>query len=110
MKTKNLTLATLLLLVFSAGTFAGEPLRTIPFFGIDGTVFEMPVKSEEAVDSLPFNLSEVLREIEMENTRNSSYGQLDISNLVKPEEDADDVDIDLKSIYKSLMNLPQAKK
>lgn len=98
MKTKVISTALICMMIFaSANVFAGKPQSTMPFYTLKGIV-EIPVKVEEAPDSLP-------DVVKLFNTRNAEevkclvHTQFDLSKISKPEPDADDVVINTQRIF-----------
>jgi hypothetical protein len=93
MKTKFFTLAALLMLTATL-TMASAPKRKLIFVDSLGRKLEMPVKTEEAVDCLPFNAA-----YEFQRSRlGDVYKTFDLSEMYKPETDADDIPEALKDL------------
>jgi hypothetical protein len=105
MKTRMLIIATMLL--FSIASQAGSPQRSLTIFGINGRNVEIPVKVEEAHDSVPAAIAEIFREMEANRRDSLINHQFDLSNMSRPEPDADDVTIDTRGIFReSIVRYP----
>jgi hypothetical protein len=99
MKTKPVILATILVFAAILATQAATPQKTMTIFGINGRSVEMPIKVEEAVDDMPVELAMAL-EAEREQRIDSLLNQrFDLSQITKPEPDADDITINTRAIF-----------
>ena len=105
MKTKTLIIATMLL--FSIASQAGNPQRSLTIFGINGRNVEIPVKVEDAQDSVPIEIAGVYREMEAKRKDSLINHQFDLSKMSRPEPDADDITIDTRRIFwETIMRYP----
>jgi|GEM_PF-871362 len=110
MKTQILTTALTFALMFaSASVFAGKPQNFMPFYGKNGIV-NLPVKVEEAPDSLPVFVKVATLRNQIEARSNAATMQFDLSQITKPEPDADDVIIDTRHIFDELRYREFARK
>ncbi len=95
MKTKVIISAAFLVL-FTAMTFASSPKEVLKLKDSYGRILTMPVKTEEAVtDSLPFDLHDVFVKTRLQEV-NTVF---DISGMIKPEEEVDDVPRELRHLF-----------
>lgn len=99
MKTKVKTLATLLLMLAAFVGHAGTPQKTVSIYGIRGTTVQIPVKAEVAPDTIP-----AIFVADLEKEKSDSYDRLlsqqfDLSQITKPEPDADDITINTRAIF-----------
>ena len=102
MKTKVLATVLISIMMFtSVNVFGGKPQRTMSFYTVSGIV-KIPVKVEEAVDSLPIVVKVVMMKKETEVRCQAVTMQFDLSQISKPEEDADDVTINTRQIFDEL--------
>ena len=103
MKTKQLIVTALLLMIISVVAHADN--FSVSRFSINGLVVEIPVKLEEAIDSIPSEISVALA-TEKETERKSLVStQFDISRMARPEQEADDVSIDTRAIFQELIGI-----
>lgn len=101
MKSKHQILAAIFLIIFATSGIAGTP--TLTFFGANGSIIEIPVKLEEATDSIPQEIAEAyVSQKQLERERISEM-QFDIRGLSRPEADANDVTIDTHSIFLEIL-------
>lgn len=101
MKSKHQILAAIFLIFYAVSGIASTP--TLTFFGANGLMVEIPIKIEEASDSIPAEIMQ-LHVDEQKAERNQLYEkQFDIRGLSRPEADADDVTIDTRSIYLDIL-------
>jgi hypothetical protein len=89
MKTKITFTSIIFLILFVLSGVASTP--TLTFYGIKGAVVEIPVKLEEATDSIPYEIAESYNEIKKEERKRLVNRQFDLRNMSKPETDLDDV-------------------
>ena len=101
MKTKVLTLVLVALMgLASLPALAGKPPCTMAFRTAKGVVF-IPVKVEEACDSLPCCVKNLI--FQRQHHINCLVTmQFDLSQITKPEPDADDVTIDTRALFEAL--------
>lgn len=110
MKTRIITTVLISMMMFaSVNVFGGKPLRTMSFYSFKGIV-EIPVKVEEAPDSLPVVVKVAILRNQVETRCNSVTMQFDLSQITKPEPDADDVAINLSQIFEELRYSEFARK
>lgn len=101
MKSRHQILAAIFLILFISSGIASTP--TLTFFGANGVMVEIPIKIEEASDSIPYEIMQAHAN-EQRAERNQLYEkQFDLRGLSKPEADADDVTIDTRSIYLDIL-------
>ena len=94
MKTLKITTAAILML-FASASFASSPKRVLTLNDALGRKLTMPMKVEEpAKDSLPFDLEQVFHQTMLENASK----QLDLSEISKPEPDANDIPAELRHL------------
>lgn len=109
MKTRIITAVLISMLMFaSASVFGGKPQRTMSFYTLNGIV-EIPVKVEEAPDSLPAIVKEAIAQ-HAEEMHSLVYLQFDLSGISKPEPDADDVAINTCKIFEEMRYREFARK
>lgn len=102
MKTKILIpVLTFLMMFASVNVFGGKPQRTMTFYGVNGMI-KIPVKVEEAPDSLPEIVKVVMLEKLNEARCFALSMQFDLSQISKPEEEANDVTINTRQIFDEL--------
>lgn len=101
MKSKHQILAAIFLIIFSVSGIAGTP--TLTFFGANGSIIEIPVKLEEATDSIPEEITEAYVSQKQLERQRISEKQFDIRELSRPEADANDVTIDTRSIFLDIL-------
>ena len=89
MKTKITFTSFIFLMFFILSGVASTP--TLTFYGIKGKVVEIPIKSEEATDSIPKDIAEAIEEIKKAERKELIDKQYDIRSLSRPEEDVEDV-------------------
>jgi hypothetical protein len=89
MKTKITFTSIIFLMVFILSGVATTP--TFTFYGIKGKVVEIPVKLEEATDSIPGAIAEAIDEIQKAERQDLVDKQFDIRGLARPEDDTEDV-------------------
>jgi hypothetical protein len=110
MKTRIITTVLISMMMFaSVNVFGGKPLRTMSFYSFKGIV-EIPVKVEEAPDSLPVVVKVAILRNQVETRCNAVTMQFDLSQITKPEPDADDVAINLSQIFEELRYREFARK
>jgi hypothetical protein len=96
MKTRIITTA--LFIIIASFSLAASPQRFLKMYDTKGQILLMPVKGEEAVDSLPFDLhKEFLRAIKADASR-----MFDLSGMIPPEEEADDIPCSLRQLFPHL--------
>ncbi|MFO7977165.1 MAG: hypothetical protein R6U64_00780 [Bacteroidales bacterium] len=96
MKTKVIISAAILML-FTMMSFASSPKNVLTMKDALGRTLTMPVMTEEAVeDSLPFDLQDVFVQTRLEEVNTV----IDISGMIKPEAEVDDVPSELKHLFK----------
>jgi hypothetical protein len=109
MKTSELISALVAILIFaSANVFGGKPQCTMPYYTAKGIV-EIPVKVEEASDSLPECVKVCIFKHQQEWCCLVER-QFDLSTISKTDPDADDVVINTRQIFKEIMKLHMASK
>ncbi len=109
MKTSVLISALVAILIFaSANVFGGKPQCTMPFYTAKGIV-EIPVKVEEAPDSLPECVKSCIYKRHQEWCCLVEK-QFDLSMISKTEPDAEDVAINTRQIFEEIINFPVARK
>ncbi|MDX9942765.1 MAG: hypothetical protein RBS53_11150 [Bacteroidales bacterium] len=102
MKTKVLATVLISMMVFaSVNVFGGKPQRRMTFY-IAGGMVKIPVKVEEAPDSLPEAVVVKMLKMEADARCQALTLQFDLSLISKPEKDADDVTIDTRKIFDEL--------
>lgn len=102
MKTKVLTTVLVFLMMFaSVNVFGGKPQHTMTFYTVSGMV-KIPVKVEEAPDSLPEVVVVKMMKMETDARCFAMTMQFDLSQISKPEEEANDVTIDTRRIFDEL--------
>jgi hypothetical protein len=99
MKTKVTTLITLVLMLAAFAGYAGTPQKTISIFGINGRTVEIPVKVEEAPDTIPYSFDASLEQERKMEYETLLTQQFDLSKITKPEPDADDITINTRAIF-----------
>jgi hypothetical protein len=99
MKTKVKTLATLLLMLVAFTGQAGSPQKTISIYEIKGKTVEIPVKVEEAPDTIPAGFVAAFEKERSDNYSSLLSKQFDLSQISKPEADADDITINTRAIF-----------
>ena len=99
MKTKVKTLATLLLMLAAFAGHADTPQNTISIYGILGKTVEIPVKAEVAPDTIPAIFVADLEKEQCETYSRLLSQQFDLSQITKPEPDADDITINTRAIF-----------
>lgn len=110
MKTRMITTVLISMMMFaSVNVFGGKPLRTMSFYSLRGIV-EIPVKVEEAPDSLPAVVKVAIIRNQIESRCNAVNMQFDLSQITKPEPDADDVAINTKQVFEELRYREFARK
>ncbi len=103
MKTRVITTVLIsMLMLASACVFGGKPQGTMMFRTLNGLV-EIPVKVEEAPDSLPAVVKVAMTQ-HAEDMHSLVHVQFDLSLISKPEPDADDVAINTCKIFEELRN------
>lgn len=109
MKTKQFIILVLLLL---SGLIAAAdtPQRSLSFFARNGIVLMMPVMEEDVVDSVPSEITHAFDAYRVERHRSLLEHTFDLSGLVMPEPDADDVVIDTASVFQQITGCYSAKK
>ncbi len=96
MKTKVIISAAILML-FTMISFASSPKNVLTMKDALGRTLTMPVMTEEVVeDSLPFDLHDVFVQTRLEEVNTV----IDISGMIKPEAEVDDVPNELKHLFK----------
>lgn len=96
MKTKVIISAAILML-FTMMSFASSPKNVLTMKDALGRTLTMPVMNEEVVeDSLPFDLHDVFVKTRLEEVNTV----IDISGMIKPEAEVDDVPSELKHLFK----------
>lgn len=101
MKTKMLSLVLVALMnLASVSVLAGSPPGTMPFCTANG-VIRIPVKVEEAPDSLPCCVKDAIIKRQQQMHCLITM-QFDLSQITKPEADADDVTIDTRTLFEAL--------
>lgn len=101
MKTKQFTLAAIMMILFYVSGYSETP--TLSIFDINGVTVEIPIKLEEASDSIPPEISSALADVRACERRSLYTRQFDLSLLSRPEKDADDVCIDTRAIFQTIM-------
>ncbi|MEE4176463.1 MAG: hypothetical protein V2I46_03045 [Bacteroides sp.] len=102
MKTKILIPVLISMMMFaSVNVFGGKPQRTMSFYSVSGIV-KIPVKVEEIPDSLPEMVKVMMMEKQTEVRCFALQMQFDLSQISKPEEEADDVTINTRQIFDEL--------
>ncbi len=99
MKTITITLTTLILMMLAMTAHAGAPQKSTVLFDIRGMKVEMPVKVEEAPDTIPASLAMAIEEEQSKEYASLRTKQFDLSQMSKPEADADDVTINTRAIF-----------
>lgn len=101
MKTKMLTIVLVALMGLAClPVLAGNPPCTMPFYTAKG-IIRIPVKVEEACDSLPCCVKDLICKRQQQMHCLVTL-QFDLSQITKPEADADDVTIDTRAIFEAL--------
>lgn len=109
MKTKVITAVLISMLMFaSASVFGGKPQRTMLFHTLNGFV-EIPIKVEEAPDSLPVAVKVAIAQ-HAEEMHSLVHEQFDLSLISKPEPDANDVAINTCKIFEEMRYREFARK
>jgi hypothetical protein len=109
MKTSVLFSVLVATLMFaSANVFGGKPQCTMPFYTAKGIV-QIQVKVEETPDSLPDCVKLSIEKRHQEWCCLVAM-QFDLSTISKTEQDADDVIINTRQIFKQIQNPPIARK
>jgi hypothetical protein len=94
MKTK-LIITAALILTATLGQ-ATTPKRTLTFYDALGRALTMPVKVEEATDTLPFDQA-----VEFSRARRSLFERkFDLSEMSKPETEVNDIPCELRPIIR----------
>jgi hypothetical protein len=110
MKTRIITTVLISMMMFaSVNVFGGKPLRTMSFYSFKGIV-EIPVKVEEAPDSLPVVVKVAILRNQVETRCHAVTTQFDLSQITKPEPDTDDVAINTRHIFEELRYREFARK
>ncbi len=102
MKTKQFTLTAIVMILFYVSGYSETP--TLSIFGINGVTVEIPIKLEEASDSIPPEISSALADARAIERRSLYTRQFDLSVMSRPEKDANDVSIDTRTIFLEIMN------
>lgn len=90
MKTRILNLAiVVLLLLGGAKVLAGKPVYFLEFYGKNGIVY-LPVKVEEATDSIPPEILDAMQAQPNEIKTDLVHSQIDLAPLTKPEPEVAD--------------------
>jgi hypothetical protein len=97
-----------MLMFASANVFGGKPQCTITFYTANG-IIEIPVKVEEAPDSLPECVKICTLKRKQEWCCLVAM-QFNLSKISKTEPDANDVVINTRQIFEEIMNSPVARK
>lgn len=98
MKAQNIIIAVILTITTATVSFANAPCRMLTFKDAMGREMFMPVKEDVAPEALPVEVA-----AEFRKARNEAVSQIfDLSSMTKPEQDVQDVDIDLDAVFKSL--------
>lgn len=100
MKTQNIIAAIILTIATVSVSLASSPGRVLTFKDALGRNFTMPVKEEVAEDVIPYEIACEFQKARMEDVNRV----FDLSSMTKPEQDANDIDIDLKEVFESLKN------
>lgn len=99
MKSKHIAAAIFFVLA-SAFTLESSAKGTITMVDAMGRVLTMPVKGEEAAVEFPFDTTFEFHCARIQQVNNT----LELSNMIKPEKDADDITIDLKAVFDQTVN------
>ena len=87
-------IATALIMFSTSFSFAETSKRTLTVIDSFGRILSMPVKVEEAVEELPFNQTEMVRQSRIDHVSRV----FDISCMSKPET-AEEIPAELKGIF-----------
>ena len=98
MKTRTIIATLLLTISVTVSGYASGPKRVLTFQDALGRKLSMPVKVEEAQDTLPFDACREFHAARSVDVNRS----IDISGMSKPEKDADDISIDLEAVYHAI--------
>ncbi len=93
MKFKTILFAAIFALSIASAQ-ADENKRTLTFRDALGRTLFMPVMNEEAEEEIPFDHIAVFKEIRQLDVNRP----IDISEMIKPEPDADDIPSQLKAL------------
>lgn len=107
MKAKQFIITGILLILMGVSGFAETP--TLSFFGINDSIVSIPVKVEEASDSIPVEIALALSEARTSARRSLYMHQFDIRSMAAPESDADDVCIDTRGLFLEFTGMKPVK-
>lgn len=95
---KAQVIITALLLSFVTLSQAASPQRFLKVYDIRGHALLMPLQEEEAADSLPFDLHKTF----LEACRADANRIIDLSGMITPEEEVNDIPCHLKALFPQL--------
>ncbi len=95
----KLIFATLLFVFTATFAQANSSKKMLHLVDSFGRHLFMPVQADEAAEALPFDVASVFHRIRMAEVSKV----FDLSTMTKPEAEADDIDIDLKAVFKETM-------
>lgn len=109
MKTRIITTVLISMMMFaSVNVFGAKPQRTMLFRTLNGFV-EIPIKVEEAPDSLPAAVKDAIAQ-HAEEMHSLVHVQFDLSLISKTEPDVDDVAINTCKIFEEMRYREFARK
>lgn len=98
MKTQTIITTIALMLLTTTLTFAGAPQKLLILHNTPGKVLSIPIKVEVATDTVPLDLRSEFHKARL----NDVTQNLDITSMIKPEAEVNDIHIDLDEVFYSL--------
>lgn len=91
-----------ILMLSSFSSLAGKPQKVLTFFAPEWIMMEIPVKDEVA-EEFPYEMSLLMKQVYQSYKDSIINQQFDLGDMIKPEPDANDMEIDTRAVFREVM-------